>query len=356
MRKVFINIWTIILLFGGISFGQPTDFKITKTIPHTLIKNQYRSNTCWAFAGISFLESEIIRKHNQEIDLSEMYIIKNAFLNKADRYVRMHGNVNFSGAGEFNDVIDIVRDYGIVPETAFSARQENMTYMHGEMDEVLKAYVDAIIKNKSDRLSNVWNEGFNMLLNVYLGSAQSTFTYKDQQFNAESFAKYLSIIADDYILVTSFVHHPYYKPFILEVPDNWSNGSYYNLKIEDLIEITDYSINNGYSVLWVGDISEAEFSWEQGVAYCSDKEINEKKRQIAFDNYETTDDHGMHIVGLAKDKNGEEFYYAKNSWGTTNLSNGYIYLSKDYFRYKTISLMVNKSSLPETIKSKLNLN
>ena len=367
-------------------------FTIEKQIPVTSVKNQYRSGTCWSFAGLALFEAEMIRLGKDSVDLSEMFIVRNTYSDKAKKYVRMHGSLNFGGGGATNDVPDMIKKYGIVPESAYSGKvigEEN--HIHGEMDNVLKAFVDNIIKNKNKKLTPVWHKGFNAILDAYLGDYPESFEYKGKTYTPKTFAQdVVGLNMDDYVLLTSYSHQPFYKPFILEVPDNWSWGLTYNLPINELMDVFDYSMKNGYSITWAADVSEKGFSWTNGVAIVpehniadmsdlerdkweklsksekqkllykfnkpgKEKEISQALRQKAFDNYKTTDDHGMLMCGTAKDQNGTKYYLIKNSWGTSNPYKGYFYASESYVKYKTMSIMLHKDAIPKKLKKKLGI-
>lgn len=349
-------------------------FTNTKVLKATSVKDQGRSGTCWCFSVMSMLESELLRTDKGDYDLSEMYIVRNAYDQKAERYIRMHGNMEFAGGGELNDVVDMIRTYGIVPKTAYTGLKPNEDKInHNEMDKVLKSYVDALIKPKEQILSNVWFQGFNKLLDTYLGETPAKFTYDGQEYTPQTFVQKLGINPDDYVLFTSFTHHPFYQKFILEIPDNWSWGEYYNVPIDEMVAIMDNALNNNYTLGWAADISEKGFSFKNGLAIvpnfdekkassgdwekalqhpCVEKTITQAARQEQFDNFSTTDDHGMHVIGMAKDTQGKKFYLVKNSWGTGNIYNGYLYVSEAYVKYKTISILVNKNAIPKEIRNK----
>jgi bleomycin hydrolase len=395
MKRVISGLITLMMLGG---FFAPViaqkengyQFTMVKKLPCTSVKNQNKSGTCWSYSGLSFLESELLRMGKGEYNLSEMFVVDRVYDKKAVKYVRMHGTINFGAGGEFNDVVNVVAHDGIVPEAIYNpGTMGDSLPVHGEMDAVLKAYVGQIIKNPNKKLTPVWHEGFDGILDAYLGPVPKTFQYKGQEYTPQSFAKSLGLNPDDYVLITSFTHHTFYKPFILEIPDNWSWGEVYNVPLNDLVDIVNNSVNKGYTVAWAADVSEKGFSFKNGIAIIPDadvkdmnnaerekwekltkkekdeelysfdkpgkeKVITQEMRQKAFDDYATTDDHGMHIVGMAKDQNGTPYYYVKNSWGTNNPYNGFLYVSVPYFEYKTTSIMVNKKAVPESIAKKLN--
>jgi bleomycin hydrolase len=365
-------------------------FEIIDEIPVTSVKNQYRSGTCWSFASTSFLEAELLRMGKGEYDLSEMFIVWNTYYDKAKRYVRWHGKINFGAGGAFHDATEVYRNIGMVPEEAYSGKvigEEN--HVHGEMDAALEGYMDAILKNKNRKLTPVWQQGLSGILDAYLGEYPETFIYEGKEYSPESFADMLDLNMDDYVEIGSYTHHPFYEEFVIEIPDNWMFGLIYNVPLDEMMEVIDYALGNGYTVAWGADVSEKGFSWKNGLAIVpeadledmtgtererwealskkekeemlykfedpgAEKVITQEMRQRAFDNYETTDDHGMHITGIAKDQDGNEYYLVKNSWGTTgNDFEGYFYASKPFVAYKTIDIMVHKDAVPQNIREKL---
>ncbi|MHC1704846.1 MAG: aminopeptidase C [Tenuifilaceae bacterium] len=367
-------------------------FSMVKEVKHTPVKNQNRTSTCWDFSSLAFLEAELIRIGKPEYDLSEMYISRNTFSEKATKYVRMQGTVNFAGGGSFWDVIETIKKYGIVPEEVFKGLNYGEdSHAHGELDAVTKAYLDAVIKNPNRKLSTAWKNGFEGILDAYLGENPKSFKYNGKEYSPKSFAESLGLNFDDYVFISSFSHHPFYKKFVLEVPDNWAADGVYNLPLNEFAQIFDYALDNNYSVAWASDISEKGFSHKNGVAIVPEKSfvdmsdsdkarwttltekekeaqlysfdkpgiektITQENRQEGFDRYQTTDDHGMLLIGIAKDQNGNIYYKVKNSWGTADSKyNGYFFVSKNFVLYKTLSIMVNKNSIPKPIADKLGI-
>ena len=380
MKKVSLFALTLILfLSSGFLSAQDTSyvFKDIKTLPATPVKNQYRSGTCWSFSGISFFESEVLRMGKGTYDLSEMFNIWHSYDRKAVKYVRMHGSLNFGGGGAFQDDLDVLRNDGVIPEEIFSGLNiGEEKHVHGEMDAVLKAYVDAVIKNKNRKLTPVWHQGFEGILDAYLGTPPKQFEYKGETYTPKSFAEKLGLNPDNYVIISSFNHHPFYQQFVLEVPDNWSWGEVYNVPLDDLSKILNYSIDQGYTIGWATDMSDPGFSSKTGVAIVPEKDFSEMSkgerdtvfihpvkqkvitqdlRQKAFDNFTTTDDHGMHIIGKATAQDGTEYFKVKNSWGTKGIYKGYLYASKAFVLYKTTNIMVNKDAIPKDIRKKLGI-
>ena len=358
-------------------------------VKRTPVKNQYKTSTCWCFSTISFLESEFIGQESEEIDLSEMFIVRHAFVQKANNYIRLHGKTNFARGWLSHNVIDIIRRNGIVPENVYTGKPVYQNKPnHEEMATVLKAMLDAILKRsgssfkeRSLAVTPKWKKAFEAVLDAYLGRLPETFHYKGRKYTPKSFASdYLKLNPDDYIELTSYTHHPFYQKFRLQVPDNYGGDcgdNYYNVPIDELERIVDSTIKNGFSIVWDGDVSERDYSgaktgygivplknWEDKtkqekdekiVGPVKEKEITQQMRQENFDNFTTTDDHLMHIVGIAYDQNGTKFYLAKDSFGTDRKNKGYVYLSRSYFRLKTVAVMINKRSLPSDIAKKLDL-
>jgi len=398
-------LFTVLFAVVFTSFGFATDkekgnkteggyiFEDENVLPSTSVKDQYRTGTCWSFSTLSFLESEMLRLGKPEIDLSEMFVVRYTYSEKAKKYIRLHGEHSFSAGGAFHDVTNVIGRYGIVPESVYSGLENGATkHIHTEMDDLLKQQVKAVVENKNCKLSKVDNETVTGTLNTYLGEVPQTFEYEGKNYTPQTFASdFIGLNMNDYIEITSYTHHPFYSKFILEVPDNWSWDAVYNVPVNELEEIIYYSLNNGFTVAWAADVSEKGFATSnKGVAvlpaapademteaeilkwetltqkekekelYKLDKpvvemEVTQEMRQAAFDNYETTDDHGMHIIGTAKNQEGKVFYKVKNSWGDYNEYNGYFYASKPYVSYKTMSVMVHKDGVPQNIREKLKL-
>lgn len=350
-----------------------------KEIAATPIKDQSQSGTCWSFSTESFLESELIRMGKEAVDLSEMYIVRKAYEQKAWRYVRMLGRAQFGPGGEPHDVMNIIRAFGIVPESAYPGTLMGEKINHNEMDAVLKAYLDEVVKlQQNGHTSKFWFEGYKGILDAYLGKVPEEFVYNGKTYNPKSFQAYLGIHPDDYIELTSFTHHPLYSQFVLEVADNWSTELIYNISLEDLGTIADAALNAGYGIEWASDVSERGFDFKKGLAIVPFKpwaEMNEKDkdsiftwptlepevtaamRQEAFDNLSTQDDHGMHFTGIYKDQTGKIYYRVKNSWGAkSNDCEGSFYCTKNYYLYKTTAILLHRKAVPSEIMKRLKVN
>ncbi len=341
-------------------------FKLEATVSCTPVKSQDRTGTCWSYATSSFLESELIRMGKGEHDISEMYTVRNIYKDKARNYVLRQGKANFSQGSLAHDPMFVAYHHGIVPEEAYSGLLEGEEkHDHGEMQTMMKGMLDALLKRKN--LSPKWKLAMDQILNVYLGAAPERFSYQGKSYTPKTFAESLGIKPEDYVQITSFTHHPMYRPFVLEVPDNYSNGLFYNVSLEEMEAIVDNAVREGFSLSWDGDVSEKGFSSKDGMAILPTnpkredlfvkpgKEIvvNPEIRQTAFESYATTDDHLMHIAGIAKDKDGTKYYQVKNSWGEVSDYKGYLYMSQSYFLMKTVSVLVHKDAIPTEIAKKL---
>lgn len=341
-------------------------FRTEKKINCTAVKNQANTGTCWSFATTSFLESEVIRMGATDIDLSEMYIVRNIYKDKAKNYVLRQGKANFSQGSLAHDLIRMASQQGLVTEEAYSGMLEGETrHNHSEMENGLKGFLDGVRTSK--QLSKKWFPAFTAILDAYLGAAPTQFSYQSKNYTPKSFAHKLGINAEDYISITSFTHHPFYDQFILEIPDNYSNGAFYNVPLEEMMSIIDYTLLAGYTISWDGDVSEKGFSARDGIAVLpksSEREdlfsipgeeiaVNQINRQENFESYSTTDDHLMHIVGIALDQTGTKYYIIKNSWGEISDHNGYLYMSEAYMKMKTVSVMLHKDAVPMSSATKL---
>ncbi len=379
MKKISLIIFTLTfavnLIFAQNSKDSLYQFKTITSVETTPVKNQGASGTCWNYSASSFVETEILRQTGQLYDLSEMFTTFNTYMDKANAYVRMHGNLNFGEGGALHDVTAMFKKYGTVPQTVFPGLNYGTTInRHGELNAVLKAMLDEVVKNHNKQLTPVWKDAFKRVLESYLGEYPESFTYEGKQYTPKTFAEQLKFDPDAYMQFTSWTDYPYYEEMVVLVPDNWLHGASYNLPLDEMEKLVDGAVKSGYSVAWATDVSEKGFSWKSGVAIVPEKPFDEmtedeKKamfngpanemvitpelRQEAFDNYTTTDDHGMHIVGLATDKSGKEYYIVKNSWDTKNIFEGYLYVSKAFFKFKTISLMVHKDAVTRDLMKKL---
>jgi len=330
------------------------EFTIDSEVSCSPVRSQDRTGTCWCYAGTSFLESELMRRSEGTHDLSEMFVVKNIYRDKALNYVLRQGKANFSQGALAHDYLNAIEKFGIVPEEVFSGKPVGETaHNHDEMEALLKGLLEGVVKQK--KLSPRWSSAFESVLDVYLGESPEVFQYRNATWTPEDFAESIEFDADDYVAFTSYSHHPFYKPFVLEIPDNFSNGSFMNVPIDDMMEIIDTAIDDGFSVMWDGDVSEKGFSANRGIAVLpasgSNKglngpveqmEVTQELRQERFLSYSTTDDHLMHLVGRATDQEGNKYYLIKNSWGKIGPHKGYLYMSEAYVRLHTLAITLNR--------------
>jgi len=365
-------------LKANVSDSSKAKFKFTEVInvENSPVKNQGSSGTCWSYSGNSFLESEMMKLGKEFVDISEIYTARCAYIERAKNYVRMHGNIGWGDGAELHDVVSIYKKYGAVPYEVYTGLNYGTSKnKFGEMQAALEGFLKGIVENKNGKLTKNWLPAFTAALDSYLGQVPESFTWKGKKYSPKSFAnEVVGIDADRYMEFSSYTYAPFYEPTLLMVPDNWSLQSVYNLPLNEMTEMVDNALSKGYTVAWATDVSEKYFSWKNGVAIVPEKELEDmsadelktmfdgpkteriitpEMREEAFDNYTTTDDHGMHIVGLAKDQNGKEYYMVKNSWGDANDYKGYLYVSKAFFKYKTTAVLVNKNAIPTTTLKKL---
>jgi aminopeptidase C len=369
------------------------DFTVVKENPITSIKNQNRAGTCWCYSSLAFIESELIRMGKGEYDLSEMFIVHNTYLDRADKAVRTHGDVSFSQGGSFYDVLYGMEKFGLVPEAEMrpGVMYGETLSNHNELTAVSEAVVKAIAEGKHRSLQvgtdgqPLWKKAIASIHDIYLGVRPEKFTYDGKEYTPQSFYESLGLNADDYVSLTSYTHHPFYESFVLEIQDNWRWAKSYNLPIDEFMKVFDNAIMEGYTIAWGSDVSETGFD-RKGKAVMTDEKkgdlqgsdmakwlklseeekkntpkpstekwCTQEERQQAYDNWETTDDHGMQIYGIAKDKDGVEYYMVKNSWGEAGDYKGIWYASKAFARYKTMNIVVHKDALPKDIRKKLGI-
>jgi len=347
-------------LLATIGFSQTENevFTITKEIKHTPVISQGSTGTCWSFATTSFLESEIMRMGFPETDLSEMFFVNYAYLNKARQYLLYQGGNNFGQGGQAHDVFNVIRTEGMLPFEDFPGEKIDGKYQHRALISELKAEVDSLNKRKKDfDVENL--KSMESILKDKIGKVPHKIKTDNGKVTPADFFQQFDLNPDDYIEITSFMHHPFYKSFVLEVPDNWAHALYYNVPVDELMEIINFALNNGYSVDWDGDTSEKTFTHKKGKADLPEEQqgkVDNELRLKTFENRTTTDDHLMHIVGLSNDAAGGKCYYTKNSWGAeSNAYGGYLHLTEDYVRLKTIAIVVHKNAIPDSIKQKLGI-
>ncbi len=366
-------------------------FTTVKANPITSVKNQYRSGTCWAFSGIGFFESEAIRINKitdtlKYPDFSEFYVVSNSYYERAIKYVRLDGKLNYAIGSEGDDVLDVIRDHGIVPNVAMPGLNYGTELpVTGEMDAMLHGMVDAVVKNPNKTLSTAWKRAIQAVLDEYLGKQPKSFMVNGVQYTPASYRDALKINPADYVSLTSFTHHPFYTKFAIEVEDNWRWDEAYNLPIDEFMAVLDNAINNGYTASWGADVSHPGFT-RNGLAIFIDVEATnsagsdqerwvgkadgtpsapsikvveavptQESRQTDFDNKTMTDDHGMQIYGIAKDQDGKKYYMVKNSWGETGKYKGLWYATEAYVKGQSLDIMVHKDAIPKDIKAKLGI-
>ncbi len=391
MKKRKFTLFAVVALMLSVSlsaFKSPEasktetvkDYVFTRDIdlPVLPAKNQARTGTCWSFATVSFIESELIRMGKGEHDISEMFFVRYVYPEKADRYVRFHGNVNFWQGSLSHDVMKVAAENGFVPDEVYQGLEYGMDkHNHGELAAVLDGFLEGVLKRRSTVLTEAWPEAYESILDAYLGEVPEEFSYNGLIYSPESFMSEMGFNPDDYVELTSFNHHPFHEKFVLEVPDNWAHALYYNLPLEELMEVMNYALSNGFTIAWDGDVSERTFSHRNGLALLpkktwderteqereelfetpqEEKSVTQESRQESFDNFSTTDDHLMHITGTATDQEGALYYLTKNSYGEdSNELDGFLYMSEPYVMKKTIAIMVHKNAIPPAIRTKLGL-
>lgn len=368
-------------------------FTIVKENPITSVKDQNRSGTCWAYSTLSYFESEILKSTGKTYDLCESFVANKDYMDRAIQVVRYHGDMQFSQGGSAYDVYYVLKNYGICPENAMpfpgSLYGDSLNNFN-EFFSLLEPYVEGIATNKASKISGQWKVGFQGILDAYLGKCPENFTYEGKNYTPKSFASSLGLNMDDYVTITSYTHHPFYSQFVVEVQDNWRNPASYNLPMDEMMQIIDNAVMNGYTVAWGGDVSEPGFT-RDGLAYmidakkmqslqgsdmarwlglspakrrnlidslgCNVPEVQatQEMRQERFNNWELTDDHGMLIYGIAKDQNGKEYYMVKNSWGETGKYKGTWYMTKTFIAANTMDYMVNKNAIPANIRKKMGI-
>jgi bleomycin hydrolase len=346
------------------------DLSLVNRVDYTPVKNQANTGTCWSFSMTSLVESQAIKGGLGEFDLSEMFTVRNIYINKARNYVLRQGVAQFGPGGLGHDVINSISQYGAVPESVYSGLLLGVTtHDHGQMDALLKQYLDSLLRSRP--IPSDWMTGFRNILDDHLGKPPETFMYKEKQYTPLTFAKeVLRFDANDYVMLTSFTHHPFYEPFILEIPDNFKNGSYYNLPIDELITLTTRAIEQGYSLMWDADVSNRFFRQKDGYAVLwkslplngevvnpdgPEEPYDQARRQTLFENLTTQDDHLMHLVGVERSAGGKRFFLVKNSWGEVGPFKGFIHVSETYFAINTLSIVMPKAVLDKALLARLQI-
>lgn len=403
MKKIGITVLAFSILFGYQAQekltnkeGSEYEFKILKELEANPVQNQNRTGTCWSFSSLSFFESELQRLGKGTHNLSEMFIVRNAYIGKAENYLRMYGTFTFGQGGAFHDIPWVINRYGIVPESVYDGLNYGSDiHLHEEMEKIMHAMVKELAKKpQRGKLTPNWKLAFEGVVDAYLGELPSDlnefqFEVNGKSYNPFSYAEELNLKMNDYVSLTSYTHHPFYETFVLEVQDNWAMQQSYNLPLDEFMMVMEEAVMNGYTFAWGADVSEKGFSSRDALAILpqdestirekgkdnryfnsagaekisnafmspvEEKVVTQQERQDAFDSQETTDDHGMHITGLVEDQNGTKYFKVKNSWGTEyNQCGGYFYASFPYVRYKTMNILVHKDAVPKSIKKKIGL-
>lgn len=403
MKKITLSIFLFLSLTGinaqkhvseTVTNAPDSEYKFTKIalLDATPVENQGQAGTCWSFSALSFFESELMRLGVKNPDwLSEMYVVRKAYESKAERYIRMDGKTNFSQGGAFHDIPFVIKKYGIVPHELYKGlNYGSETHNHNEFFSALEGVVQGVSNRKGNTpLSPAWKTAVNAVLDAYLGADIKEFEWKGKKYTPHSYAASIGLKMEDYVSLTSFTNHELYEECILEIQDNWAWGTSYNVTMDDLFDATVQALKKGFTIAWASDVSEKGFSFSNGLGIVPEdpstiqvkgkdntnfsdggaertsnafktpvKEltITTELRQQGYDNKTTTDDHGMHIVGLYKDQNGTNYFLVKNSWGTSNYPEGYLYVSEHYFKYKTINIYLHKDGLSNDLKKKLNFS
>jgi bleomycin hydrolase len=416
MIRKFNFLWVPLFLVSGLLFGQNTNiesskYQFTKIVQHdaTPVQSQGKTSTCWSFSALSFFESELLRMGQKNVSpLSEMYIVRKAYDLKATKYIRMDGKIAFEQGGAFHDIPLVIKNFGIVPFNVYSGyengtlsasdfnsdgtpkKDNGFKYNHESLYTDLNTKMQDVMKKLGEAkvLDLNWKKEFNTILDKYLGKDIESFEWNGKKYTPKTYANELGLNMDNYVSLTSFTNHPMNAKCMLEIPDNWAWGESYNVSLGDLFNVTVEALKNGYTVAWGADVSEKGFSFKNGIAIVPKDEstievkgqdskgfndagadrssnafynpteelkITQEIRQLAYDNKTTTDDHGMHIVGLYKDQNGKNYFLVKNSWGTSNYPKGFLYVSEEYFKLKTINVYLHKDGISSTVKSNLNI-
>jgi len=404
-RNIVIGLFGLLFLFNAsaqFGYTEPiknapdSEYKLSKVVhlDATPVESQGITGTCWSFSALSFFESELIRMGTKTPDLlSEMYVVRKAYEGKAEKFIRMDGKVNFSEGGAFHDIPYVIERHGIVPLEVYEGlNYGSETHNHSELFAVLNGAVKGLLEQvqnpRSKGLSNSWKSAINGILDAYLGSDVTEFEFKGKKYTPKSYAEAIGLNMENYVSITSFTNHELNQECMLEIQDNWAWGRSYNVSLDDLMGVTEQALRDGYTVAWGADVSEKGFSFSNGLAInpvdaetiavsgkdnknfsdagaekisnafktpVAEVKVTPEIRQLGYDNKTTTDDHGMHIVGLYKDQNGTKYFLVKNSWGTGNYPEGFFYASESYFKWKTINVYLHKDGLTKEMKKKLNL-
>mgnify|MGYP001291948968 CR=1 FL=1 len=343
----------------------PNDRSLYKTVWCQPTKSQGNTGTCWCFSTTSFYESEVYRQTGKKVEISEMYTVYCEYIEKARHFIEKRGKSNFDEGSEGNAVARIMKMYGAVPESEYTGLLNGRKfYDHEKMAGEMKAFLNSL------KTSNAWNveaglETIKAIMNHYMGVPPTEFTVDGKTYTPKTYLKdYLKINPDDFVEILSYKQEPYWKQVEYRVPDNWwHSADYYNIPLDVFMEVLKKAVKNGYSVSIGGDVSESGFSRETNCAMIPDYDIpsayiNEDARQFRFSNETTTDDHGMHLIGILENykDSGKDWYLIKDSSsgsrnvGEDNPNFGYYFFHEDYIKLKMMGFTVHKDAVKDILK------
>lgn len=334
--------------------GSPSDFT---SWFHFSPNHQDATGTCWAFAATSFVESEIDRISGKRIKLSEMHTVYYEYLEKVRRFVEKRGNSYVGQGSQIGSGLRIMDWYGIVPESVYPGTPGEF-HDHEEMYDEIIDYLDFMESH------DIWDtervlEGVKVILNHTMGEPPAEFVFAGETWTPKRFAReFLQFDGEDYVDLISTMKDPFYSYTSFDVPDNWwMDSSYYNIPLDDWMEVIETAVKQGYTVAIGGDVSEPSFHKERDIAVTApvdipEKNIDQESREYRIYNGCTTDDHGVHIVGYTK-HGGRDWYLIKDSGSTGRAGDhfGYMFYREDYIRLKMLGITLHRDAAEKVIGS-----